>query len=395
MCLEFQGPWGEGQGKRGGGPATTQVSKAAADPFLSSVLHPQFRAHQSQLNEAGTEAQLGPKADRSRKEQDTLCNLGPCSRAQSLGKQSPHTHTRTWARRPPPPRTWARRPPPTHLGPPSPSPTHLGPPSPSPTHLGPPSPNTHLGPLPGSGARLATPGPGRLPSQAPGPELEPTAQRHRPARQLPAPRPGCPAGSASRAGHCAAASSWRPGGGGLAARRAGARKQPGVPPLWGQGLAPGGPRASGPGPARARTRTGRRPGGGCGAGRCAARTAAAVHLAFRTRARLQGQQRWPEKQQPQWEQPEHPAEQQRWWQEWQQGRGMAEKLLQPPMETGYFSQTVVPGEPSFLGRERRDGAISQADCTSSAAPAVLWTAPHLAAQESREAWGGEAGRLSV
>lgn len=51
MCLEFQGPWGEGQGKRGGGPATTQVSKAAADPFLSSVLHPQFRAHQSQLNE--------------------------------------------------------------------------------------------------------------------------------------------------------------------------------------------------------------------------------------------------------------------------------------------------------------------------------------------------------
>lgn len=41
------GALGEGQAERGGGPAITQESKAAADGFLSSVLHPLHPAFKS------------------------------------------------------------------------------------------------------------------------------------------------------------------------------------------------------------------------------------------------------------------------------------------------------------------------------------------------------------
>lgn len=117
---------------------------------------------------------------------------------------------------------------------PAPVRAHLGPPSPTPnthTHLGPLHPRILEPP-----SRLCTGAPRRPPARAaylarlPAPSL--SQPRRPPAGDLPAPRPGCSAGSASRAALGAAASPWRPGGGGgggLVARQATRRGSRGWP----------------------------------------------------------------------------------------------------------------------------------------------------------------------
>lgn len=157
-------------------------------------------------------------------------------------------------------------------------------PAPGPAPLNPRCPGTEPGPLPiprRGPARPLRPGPPTWPDVGPGPRPRCSAPRCRVAHEPPAPRPGCPAGSAGRA----TTSPWQPGGGGGLAARLATRQAEGA----GAGSAPAGPHP-GPGPAPRGAWSGDRapPGPNLDAGMAgtAARDPRLQRPGLRTRARV-------------------------------------------------------------------------------------------------------------